>query len=145
MANQARCIGCYSCMMACARTYYDTVSLRNSAIDIQTSGGIESGYSSIVCHACVDPPCAKACPENALTKRKGGGVLVNKDLCNGCGNCIDACIVGAIHLDGDRKVIICRHCGVCVGFCPNEVLEMVEVQESGEPMIAADVPVKGEM
>lgn len=127
-------------MMACARTYYDTISVGNGAIDIQTSGGIESEYVSIVCHACIDPPCAKACPENALAKRKGGGVLVDRDLCDGCQNCIAACIVGAIHLDGDRKAIVCRHCGLCTKFCPTNVLEMVEVNDSGEPIIpSADI------
>lgn len=136
VANQARCIGCYSCMMACARTYYDTISLKNSAIDIQTSGGIESAYVSIVCHACIDPPCARVCPRGALTKRKGGGVTVHRELCDGCGNCMEACLVRAIHLDAEKKAIICRHCGVCAKFCPHGVLEMIEVEESGEVAIS---------
>ena len=72
VANPARCIGCYSCMMACARTWYDTISLKNSRINIQTRGGIETPYAAIVCHACIDPPCMRACPLGALTKRKGG-------------------------------------------------------------------------
>ncbi len=139
VANQARCIGCYSCMMACARTYYDTVSLRNSAINIKTSGGIESAYVPIVCHACKDPPCARACPSGALTKRKGGGVVLNKELCTGCGQCMDACLVGAIHLDGERKAIVCRHCGMCAKFCPHDVLEMRKVEDESE---AETVPSK---
>ena len=127
VANQARCIGCYSCMMACARTYYSTISLKNSAIDIQTSGGIESVYVAVVCHACIDPPCARACPTGALVKRNGGGVKFKTDLCTGCGQCAGACLVGAIHMDGNAKAIVCRHCGICTSFCPHEVLEMRKV------------------
>ncbi len=135
--NQARCIGCYSCMMACSRTYYRTVSIKNSAIVIRTSGGIENAFVCIVCHACTDPPCAEACPRNALSKRKGGGVILNKELCDGCEKCMDACIIGAIHMDGEQKAIVCRHCGVCTGFCPHEVLEMRTVEDTGEQEFAA--------
>ena len=117
-------------MMACARTYYDTISLKNSAIDIQTSGGIESAYVAIVCHACVEPPCAKVCPTNALVKRKGGGVVLHKDLCTGCEQCISACLVGAIHMSGDAKAIVCKHCGICALFCPHDVLEMRKVDDT---------------
>ena len=116
--------------MACARTYYDTISLKNSAIDIQTSGGIESAYVAIVCHACVEPPCAKVCPTNALVKRKGGGVVLHKDLCTGCEQCISACLVGAIHMSGDAKAIVCKHCGICALFCPHDVLEMRKVDDT---------------
>jgi len=119
-------------MMACARTYYDTVSLMNSAIDIQTSGGIESAYVVVVCHACTDPPCARACPTGALTKRDGGGVVLNKDLCTGCKQCKDACLIGAIRMDGSNKAIVCRHCGICASFCPHGVLEMRKVENVDE-------------
>ena len=142
VANPARCIGCYSCMMACARTWYDTISLKNSRIDIQTRGGIETPYVQIVCHACIDPPCMRACPIGALSKRKGGGVNLNKDICDGCGNCIEACLMGAIHLDAEKKAVICKHCGVCPKFCPHDVLEMIEVDDSGEIIITDTGPAR---
>jgi Fe-S-cluster-containing dehydrogenase component len=135
VANPARCIGCYSCMMACARTWYDTISLKNSCINIQTRGGIETDYVQVVCHACVDPPCMRACPVGALIKRVGGGVRVDKAICKGCGECVEACIVGAIHLDAEEKAVICRHCGACTKFCPHDVLEMIEVEDSGETKV----------
>ena len=141
VANPARCIGCYSCMMACARTWYDTISLKNSRIDIQTSGGIETPYAQIVCHACIDPPCMRACPVGALSKRKGGGVNLNADICDGCGNCIEACLMGAIHLDAEKKAVICKHCGVCSKFCPHDVILMIEVEDSGEVKITDTGPV----
>jgi len=142
VANPARCIGCYSCMMACARTWYDTISLKNSRINIQTSGGIETPYAQIVCHACIDPPCMRACPLGALSKRKGGGVNLNADICDGCGNCIESCLMGAIHLDAEKKAVICKHCGVCSKFCPHDVIIMIEVEDSGEVKITDTGPVE---
>ncbi|MCQ1536795.1 (Fe-S)-binding protein [Methanosarcina sp. KYL-1] len=141
VANPARCIGCYSCMRACARTWYNTISLKNSRINIQTKGGIETPYAQIVCHACVDPPCMRACPIGALTKRKGGGVNFNREICDGCGKCVEACLMGAIHLDVENKAVICKHCGVCTKFCPHDVLEMIEVEDSGEVKVTDTGPV----
>ncbi|MDF1534073.1 MAG: 4Fe-4S binding protein, partial [Methanosarcinaceae archaeon] len=103
---------------------------KNSAIDIRTSGGIESAYVAVVCHACIEPPCAKVCPTGALVKRKGGGVVFHKDLCTGCEQCVGVCLVGAIHMDGNAKAIVCKHCGICTSFCPHEVLEMRQVGEA---------------
>jgi len=47
--------------------------------------------------------------------------------CTGCEQCIDACLVGAIHMDVDRKAIVCKHCGICISFCPHDVLEMRKI------------------
>ena len=124
VANPNRCIGCYSCMLACSRANADSVSLIASAIDIKTSGGIESGLEIIVCRSCIDPRCARACPTGALKTRDGGGVLLNKELCDSCGTCVDACLPRAIHFDKEGFPVICIHCGVCAKFCSHDVLEL---------------------
>ena len=124
VANPNRCIGCYSCMLACSRVNAHTASLIDSAIDIRTSGGIESGLQIIVCRSCIDPPCARACPTGALTPRNGGGVILDKDLCNSCKSCASACLPGAIHFNKADIPVICTHCGVCARYCSHDVLEL---------------------
>jgi len=132
VANPNRCIGCFSCMLACSRTNVNSVSLIDSAIDIRTSGGLESAFVIIVCRACHDPPCARACPTGALTPRDGGGVVFNKDLCDGgksCAQaCAHACLPGAIHFNRSGMPLICTHCGVCSKFCSHDVLELIKVE-----------------
>jgi len=122
-----RCVGCQCCMFACTRRHGEA-GLGRSAIHIRSAGGVERGYVVIVCRACQDPPCAKACPVGALSLRQGGGVIVNYDACLGCGRCRDACPFGAVRWDHEvDKPIICAHCGYCVEHCPHNVLKLEEV------------------
>jgi len=123
-----RCIGCFLCMYACARTRYKELSLEKSAIRVRINTGDEGKFSIRVCAACRDPPCAKACPEGALKLRSGGGVVVIEKKCTGCQICRKACVLDAIRWDMDKNVpIICIHCSYCVGYCPHNVLGMEEV------------------
>ena len=44
-----------------------------------------------------------------------------KNLCTGCGRCLDVCPSGAIFRDGDRcdrDFSRCRNCGRCAQVCP---------------------------
>ena len=119
-----KCIGCQSCMFACSRRVGEA-GLARSCIGVRSIGGMERGFSVIVCKACKDPPCAKVCPTQALTPREGGGVRVLPDKCIGCGHCREACIIGAVYWnDETNKPMICLHCGYCVDFCPHGVLGM---------------------
>ena len=131
VAHPERCIGCLGCMFACSRTRKGTVSLQDSAIKVQTQGGIEGDFRVVVCRGCEDPPCARACTEGALEKRPDGRVVFHKDRCTGCGKCEKACLVGAISIGKEKLPIKCIHCGACVDFCPHGVLTMEEVPVSG--------------
>lgn len=123
VADAEKCVGCQSCMFACVRRQ-DEAGLARSCLGVRSVGGMERGFTVVVCRACEDAPCAKACPEAALKPRKGGGVRLDANECTGCGNCRSACLIGAIFWDDEaNKPMICIHCGYCVGFCPHGVLK----------------------
>ncbi len=118
-----KCVGCLVCIFACGRAHL-AVGLESSCIKVRSQGGISRGFSVFVCRGCEDPPCARACPENALVVRKGGGVLLKEDLCTGCGHCVKACILDAIGWNNNKnKPVICIQCGECAKSCHYKVLE----------------------
>lgn len=122
-----KCVGCQSCMFACARRF-GIGGLSKSSIAVRSVGGMERGFIIVVCRACPDSPCAEVCPVDALKPKPGGGVVFNSDKCLGCGLCVDACSLGAVFWDGKtNKPVICTYCGFCVRYCPHGVLEFKEV------------------
>jgi len=129
-SRMERCIGCHSCSLACARLVSKQLSWTNAGIRIRTAGGLSAGFEADLCLACDPAPCAMACPTEAMTQRKGGGIKLNRDLCIRCSECAKACPVEAIHVSPeDGQPYVCIHCGRCVAFCPHTCLEMVEVGE----------------
>ena len=127
--HMERCIGCHSCSLACARLVHKNLSWDTAGIRILTSGGLSTGFEAKSCLACNPPPCAEACPTGAFSERKGGGVVVKKNLCIHCGECAGACPVDAIYLNPAGEPFVCIHCGQCVAFCPHECLELTEVPD----------------
>jgi len=127
--DRERCIGCYSCMFACTRTWHGAVGIEKSAMRVKNYPGVEGAFSVRVCQACKDPECAAACPTGALrVSKRGFGVELVKELCRHCRKCIKACAANALQWDEQEQVpIVCHHCGVCVRYCPTEVLAMEEV------------------
>jgi len=125
-----RCVGCQSCMFACARRL-GLGGVAGSSIWIRSAGGIRKGFAIIVCRACPEPPCARVCPTDALLARPGGGVRLRPELCIGCANCAEACPFGAVLWDaGQNKPEICVYCGYCASYCPYDVLALQEMAAS---------------
>jgi Fe-S-cluster-containing dehydrogenase component len=68
-------------------------------------------YQVNLCRHCDEPPCADACPEEAISKRDDNLVIMNYDLCTGCQACIEECPYDAIAYDVDRS--IAQKCNLC--------------------------------
>jgi tetrathionate reductase subunit B len=52
-----------------------------------------------LCNNCEEPSCILPCPVKGATyKREDGVVMVNRELCIGCGRCVGACPYGARYL-----------------------------------------------
>ena len=121
------CVGCQNCMFACSRRF-DEAGLANSAILVKSVGGVERGFTVIVCRSCDDPPCARVCPVDALNVRENGGVLLDSSKCIGCGFCRGACPYGAIFWNDEKnKPVICVYCGYCEDYCPYNVIALEQI------------------
>ena len=123
--HMERCIGCHSCSLACARLVHKCFSWDTAGIRIFSSGGLSTGFEAKSCLSCNPAPCSEVCPTGAFSQRKGGGVVVKKNLCIHCGDCADACPVDAIKYDGENLLFKvdedeCTACGECVEVCPYE-------------------------
>jgi ferredoxin-like protein FixX len=70
--DSERCVGCQSCMFACARRHHEA-GLAKSCIGVHSSGGMERGFNLKVCRACEDPPCLKMCPTGCFAPRQTRG------------------------------------------------------------------------
>ena len=52
--------------------------------------------SSDVCKHCTHAACLDVCPTGSLFRTEFGTVVVQEDICNGCGYCVPACPYGVI-------------------------------------------------
>jgi len=140
-SQMERCIGCYSCSLACARLIHKSLSWQRSGIWIRTAGGLSSGFEAQVCLACDPAPCVQACPTEAFQQRSGGGVIIKRHACIRCGACAEACPVDAVYMDKDTgHPVVCIHCGRCIVFCPHSCLEMVEISKEDQHDTARGFP-----
>ena len=69
-------------------------------------GGLRWLMSSDVCKHCTHAACLDVCPTGALFRTEYDTVVVQQDVCNGCGYCVPACPFGVL----DRRDLP-RHSG----------------------------------
>jgi formate dehydrogenase iron-sulfur subunit len=98
--------------------------------------------SSDVCKHCTHAACLDVCPTGSLFRTEYGTVVVQPDICNGCGYCVPACPYGVIDLrEGDGRAFKCTLCydrlkedqtPACALACPTESIQFGEVDELRE-------------
>jgi formate dehydrogenase iron-sulfur subunit len=98
--------------------------------------------SSDVCKHCTHAACLDVCPTGALFRTEFGTVVVQEDVCNGCGYCVPACPYGVIDKrQDDGRMFKCTMCydrlGVgqepaCAKSCPTDSIQFGELDELRE-------------
>ena len=73
-------------------------------------------------------------------------IQVSKELCTGCGSCIDVCSAGAIHLVDHQAEIdetLCETCEACLDACPNGAIIAITDSVYTESTVVHPVAVPG--
>jgi phenylacetyl-CoA:acceptor oxidoreductase subunit 1 len=89
-----KCIGCYSCMIACKEEHFLPPGVFWSRVIIGESGTypmVTKHMYPVGCNHCKEAACVKACPTRATTRRPDGIVIIDSDKCAGCRYCVVAC------------------------------------------------------
>ena len=163
------CIGCKACEVACkewnnlpadnlgltGQSFDNTGALSAntwrhvSFVEKSGAGGIrdrteqpfQSGWlmMSDVCKHCHHAPCMEACPTGALFKTEFDTVVVQQDICNGCGYCVPACPFGVVEVSKlDGKAHKCTLCydrlkgglePACAKSCPTDSIQFGELSD----------------
>lgn len=92
---------------------------------------------SDVCKHCHNAPCLEACPTGAIFRTEFDTVVVQTDICNGCGYCVPACPFGVVEVsDQDGKAHKCTLCydrlkgglePACAKACPTDSIQFGEL------------------
>ncbi|SEP22622.1 4Fe-4S dicluster domain-containing protein [Trujillonella endophytica] len=95
--------------------------------------------SSDVCKHCTHAGCLDVCPTGALFRSEFGTVVVQGDICNGCGYCVSACPYGVINRrEDDGRVFKCTMCydrltdglmPACATACPTQSIQFGDLDE----------------
>jgi formate dehydrogenase iron-sulfur subunit len=158
------CIGCKACEVACKEwnhvpedgldltgmSYDNTVGLgadtwRHVAFIEQKEvgdGDVRWLMASDVCKHCTHAACLDVCPTGSLFRTEFGTVVVQEDICNGCGYCIPACPYGVIgQREEDGRAWKCTLCydrlgtglePACAKACPTDSIQFGPLDELRE-------------
>ena len=104
--------------------------------------GLRWLMASDVCKHCTHAACLEVCPTGALFRTEFGTVVVQEDICNGCGYCVPACPFGVLdRREEDGRVWKCTLCydrlgdgqePACAKACPTDSIQFGPLDELRE-------------
>ena len=117
LIHEKACWGCKTCEVACRQENHHNGSPRLIYVSEEGPHMDDTGQNFIfrvnLCRHCDDPPCADSCPDEAISIRSDGLVILDDDKCTGCRACIKACPFDAVGFDSVRgiagKCNLCHH------------------------------------
>jgi formate dehydrogenase iron-sulfur subunit len=113
------------------------VELGDSLVDVTIQNAVDDFenwiFMSDVCKHCTNAGCMDACPTGALIRSEFGTVVLQPDVCNGCGYCIPSCPFGVVARDpDDGRAAKCTLCydrledglePACAKACPTDSIQ----------------------
>lgn len=169
LTDTSLCIGCKACEVACKQwnqlpmdgleweaTSYDNTHTLGATTwrhvtfaELPGAGGAGGQTDwlmmSDVCKHCAHAGCLEACPTGAIVRTEFDTVVVQQDICNGCGYCVPSCPYGVIEQNpADGKAHKCTLCydrltdglePACAKACPTDSIQfgdLIELQAHAE-------------
>jgi len=132
LLDLGRCIGCQACVVACKTGNELDEGTQYIRILEQVRGtfpNLAGGFDNHRCYHCADAACVAVCPTHALFK-EDGLTRLDREVCSGCGYCIETCPYGVPELV-DGRSSKCDACAAttkaggdpwCVTTCPSRAL-----------------------
>ena len=121
---------------------FPSFELPGAATGAETRTEFRWLMSSDVCKHCTHAGCLDVCPTGALFRTEFGTVVVQQDICNGCGYCVSGCPYGVIdrrpHDGRANKCTLCYdrlHGGLepaCAKACPTKSINFGPLDELRE-------------
>lgn len=94
---------------------------------------------SDICKHCVEAGCLQACPTGSIIRTEFDTVVIQQDICNGCGYCVPACPYGVPEVSAlDGKAHKCTLCydrlkeglePACAKACPTDSIQFGRIDE----------------
>jgi tetrathionate reductase subunit B len=89
-----KCVGCQACTSACKnenKVPKDKFRTYVPEYELGIFPNVRKTFLPQLCNHCAEPSCVSVCPTGATFVRKDGIVVVDSEICWGCGYCINAC------------------------------------------------------